>query len=295
MLYSSKRTAPKRKKKIVILSPKMLGIAFILISLFLLLFGSGDDQQIASAPFSRFLLAPVSAIQSVRNFCVDLVGGLKSNLNAKDELAVIKEEVEQLRKENQELLYKLRRHDHYREAFNLPHEEGMPVIIGVVVMRPERMAQSLIINRGVDDGLSVNMPALSQEGLVGRTTRKLTRHRAEVMPITDPRSAVGVYIKGTPYEGILRGTEDGNNLLMTDRFLNTQGDETIVPKPGDIVYTSGHGAVFPRDIRAGVISDATSDKGIVVQPVVDINSVKAIMVLADNELRKEMLSLLDEQ
>ena len=273
----------------------MLGIAFILISLFLLLFGGGDEDEIPSAPFTRFLLAPVSAIQSMRNFCFDVAGGLKDNLNAKEELAALKIEAEQLRTENQELRYKLRRHDHYREAFNLPHEEDMPVVIGVVIMRPERMAQSLIINRGIDDGLGVNMPALTRDGLVGRTTRKLTQHRAEVMPLSDPRSSVGVYIKGTPYEGILRGTEDGTNLIMTDRFLNTQGDETIMPKSGDIVFTSGHGTVFPRDIRAGIISDATSDKGIVVQPVVDINSVKAIMVLADNELRKEMLSLLDEE
>ncbi len=295
MLYFPKHIK-KRRKKIQFLSPKTLGWGLLITSLVFLLFWGVDDTNVSSSPLSRFIHTPVSAIYSLRHFCVVLFSGFQDNFDAKNKLSQLRRENEELRQENQELRYKLRRHEHYREAFELPQEEGMPVVVAIVVLPDDRMTQSLIINRGADDGLDINMPVLTSEGLVGRTTLKMTPHAAQVMPITDPRSGVGVYIAGTPYEGILRGAEDGKQLLLTD-LQSGAGDESIRPKPGDKVLTSGHGRVFPRDIMVGIISDATTstDNALVVNPAVNIQSVKAVMVMTRTQLQDEMLSLLSEE
>lgn len=294
LFYSSKRTIAKRKKKFVLLSPKTLGIGLILISLSLLLFWKAEEPKPFSSPITRCLYAPVSAIQSIRNFCTGIVRNIQDSFQAKTKLVEVQKKLEQLQLENQELRYKLRKHDLYREAFELPREEGMPVVTAIVLMRDNRMTQSLIINRGTMDGLDMNMPVLTNEGLLGRTTQKMTLHAAQVQPITDPRSAVGVYIQGTPYEGILRGSEDGSHMLLTDRFFSGPGDETLFPKPGDKVFTSGHGRTFPKDILAGIISDATSEEGQVVDPVAPISAAKAVMVLTQTQLQQETASLLSE-
>ncbi|MGC9327910.1 MAG: rod shape-determining protein MreC, partial [Candidatus Hinthialibacter sp.] len=293
--HSSKGLIAKRKKKFVLLSPKTLGMGLLFISILLLLFWKEEEPKPFSSSITRCLYAPVSAIQSVRNFCSAIVQNIHNTFQAKAQLAETQEELDRLRLENQELHYKLRRHDHYREAFELPREEGMPVVTSIVLMRDNRMTQSLIINRGTMDGLDMNMPVLTKEGLLGRTTQKLTPHAAQVQPVTDPRSAVGVYIQGTPYEGILRGSEDGSHMILTDQFLSGPGDETLFPQPGDKVFTSGHGRTFPKDILAGIISDATSEDGLVVKPVVPINSVKAVMVLTQTQLQKEMAVLLSSE
>jgi rod shape-determining protein MreC len=295
LFYSPKRPITNRRKKIILLSPKTLCIGLLLISLFFLLFQGTEKFSPPTSPIARFLSVPITAIQSLRNFCVGMANRFQDNFDAKNRLTDLRKEVDDLRQENQELRYKLRRHEHYREAFELKPEEGMPVVTAIVMMMDDRMTKSLIIKRGAEDGLDINMPVLSNEGLVGRITQKITQHAAQVQPLTDPRSAVGVYVKGSPYEGILRGTEDGKNLLLTDLFLSGVGDETIRPKPGDKLYTTGHGLVFPRDILAGVINDATDENNWVVKPVVNINSIKAVMVLTRTQLQEEMLSLLNDK
>lgn len=294
LFYSPKRQTTKRRKKITLLSPRTLCFGLLVISLFFLLFWGNNQSTTPSSSFSRFLYAPVTAMQGLRNFCAGVTSRFQDNFDAKNKLADFRKELDELRVENQDLRYKLRQHDHYREAFELKPEEGMPVVTAIVMMIDDRMTQSLIIKRGIEDGLGINMPVLTNEGLVGRITRKLTQHAAQVQPLTDPRSAVGVYVKGSPYEGILRGTEKGKDLLLTDLYLSGVGDESLRPKPGDKVYTTGHGLVFPRDILAGEITDATSDASWVVKPVVEISSIKAVMVLTRTQLQEEMLSLLNE-
>lgn len=294
LFYSQKRHTTKKKKKIILLSPRTLCFGLLLVSLFFLLFWGSSQPATTSSSVIRFIYAPVAALQSCRNFCAGVVSRFQENFDAKNKLIDIHKELDELRVENQELRYKLRQHENYREAFELKPEEGMPVVTAIVMMIDDRMTQSLIIKRGIEDGLGINMPVLTNEGLIGRTTQKLTQHAAQVQPLTDPRSSVGVYVKESPYEGILRGTENGKDLLLTDLYLSGVGDETRRPQPGDKVYTTGHGLVFPRDILAGEITDVTTDSSWIVKPVVDIDSVKAVMVLTRTQLQEEMLSLLNE-
>lgn len=292
MLFQSKRRSTHRQKKYNYLNPSTLGIVLIVIALWLVLFYDQEQQGSARSPLTRILHFPVSLIQSSRTMAVHTFNEVVDNFRSKKELVKLREELEKLRSENLELRYKLQRHDAYREATNLPRIDSMPSVVATVLMRDIRMVDYLIIDRGKKDGLDVNMPVLSANLVLGRTI-KVTNSAARVQPLSDPRIAIPVYVDGTPYHGILRGSEEGENLLLTDLYLSdTTADEFQTPQPGDVVYTSGIGNVFPADLKAGIVSDATSDLGKVVEPAVDIRSVKAVLVLTDQTLKTEIDQLL---
>ncbi len=215
------------------------------------------------------------------------------NFRAKKELEEARELIAKQNEELTELRYKLRRFESYKAAENMP-DEDYPTVKAIVLNRDNRLTDTLIINRGTRDGLDVNLPVWTTEGLIGRTY-KVSGHFSRIQPITDPGSAVGVWVEGTPYEGILRGTEDGNQLVLTDQHLVSSGSELLVPEPGMRVMTSSRGLVFPENILCGTITDATTEEGMVVETAADINSVQAVYVLANTAMKEEILSLATEE
>ncbi len=290
MLFQPGKRSSGRRKKHSWLSPKTLGAGLMLLSVWLMLYFIRDERSVSSSPLARVILAPASLLQNAHDYGWDLAASLLDNVRAKKELDSLREDMARLQQENLELRYQLRRHEAYRDALDLPREDAVPSLAAIVLFRDNRMALSLIINRGAQDGLEVNLPVWTREGLVGRT-HKITRNHARVQPLTDPRCAIGVYVEDSSYEGILRGAEEGGHLLLTDLHLVSPGGEMMRPQPGQRVFTSGTGFVFPRNLLAGIVADATSDKGYVVTPAVDVQSVKSVLVLLNTKLREDILPL----
>ncbi|HOJ60739.1 MAG TPA: rod shape-determining protein MreC [bacterium] len=291
MRFQTGNRASSRRKKQPWLSPKTLGTGLLLLSTGLMLYFIGEERTLSSSPLSRALLVPAAFLQNAHDSGWRLAVSVLDNFRAKQELDTLREEMARLQQENLELRYQLRRHEAYRDALGLPREEMVPSVAAIVLFRDNRMALSLIINRGAQDGLQVNLPVWTRDGLVGRT-HKITRHHARVQPLTDPRCAIGVYVEDSSYEGILRGSEEGGHLLLTDLHLVSPGGEMMRPQPGQRVFTSGTGLVFPRNLLAGFVSDATSDKGYVVRPAVDVHSVKSVLILLNTPLREDVLPLI---
>ena len=269
-----------------------------------MLFYSSDDAGHNQSPFIRFMMVPVSTIQRIRNFTTESFSQLSDNFKAKSELAELHEAVEKYQLDIMNLNYKLREFEAYREASglvydaqnsNLPgiQDDDIPGIIGIVLVRDNRMTYSLIIDRGINDGLEINQPVTTNVGLVGRIS-ELSSHTARVLPLNDPRSNVGVFIEGTPYEGLLSGMEEGEKLHLSDLHLVSLGEDSMLPEPGDPVYTSGTGRILPRNLLAGIISDVTDETGYLVDPVVDVRSVKSVRILTNTPIQDEIRSLMKD-
>ncbi len=281
------------RKKNSWLSPQLLGIFFVILALILMLLFVPNETRNPSSTLTKIIHKPVAAIQSIRNWFKHTIKNISDNLHAKAELDMLREKFEKVQKENVELRYKLRRHEAYRVAQKLQPEEKFATEPAIVCFRDNRMVNTMIINKGTEAGLTVNLAVMTNSGLVGRTYR-LTPHAARVQLIKDPASAIPVYIEGTTFEGILRGTEEGDYLLITDQYLLDMGDETRTPEPGQAVFTSGTGNVFERDLLTGYIADATSEEGLLVSPAVDFKDVQSVYVILNTPLQKEILSLLSE-
>lgn len=111
---------------------------------------------------------------------------------------------------------------------------------------PNALLRTIIINRGVRDGITVGMPVVTRQGLVGRV-REVSANASQVLLVTDQSSAVSARLQTTRVEGSVIGQLSGNLRL------------TFVPlgegiQEGDLVITSGLGGNFPPDIVIGQVT-----------------------------------------
>lgn len=140
--------------------------------------------------------------------------------------------------------------------------------------------QYIIIDRGTNHGVRYGMPVVTQQGLVGRVDA-LIAGAARVKLITDTTSVVNIRLQSAEIEAQLIGS------LTGDVSLDMIPLDEIV-EPGDVVLTSGLGGNFPPNIFVGqVLSTQRRENALfqtaTVQPIVDFESINAVLVVADFE------------
>ena len=140
--------------------------------------------------------------------------------------------------------------------------------------------QYIIIDKGSDDGLQYGMPVVTQEGLVGRVDAVIAA-ASRVKLITDSTSVVNVLLQTAEIEAQLNGSLTGDVALDMIPL-----DETV--EAGDVVLTSGLGGNYPPNIFVGqVLSVQRRDNALFqtasVQPIVDFNSINAVLVITNFE------------
>jgi rod shape-determining protein MreC len=153
---------------------------------------------------------------------------------------------------------------------------------GVIVRPPGQFDQRVVVDRGHADGVQVNDPVVTAEGLVGQVTRVYTTV-AQVTLVTDEASFVSVLDLKTGASGLLRHSDSGSSIIMDN-----------VPKrdqvgPGDKIITAGWhtpklSSIFPRGIPVGFVSsvnqtDIDPNKAIEVTPFVDFGGLQYMIVL----------------
>ncbi len=108
------------------------------------------------------------------------------------------------------------------------------------------------IDRGFADGIESDMPVLTEEGLVGKTTT-VAKNAATVLLITDENCRVAANIEGTREQGITSGERASGPTLpiLSMRFLS----KTANLQPGQKVYTSGVGGVYPSGLFIGAVKE----------------------------------------
>ncbi|MGH2363206.1 MAG: rod shape-determining protein MreC [Chloroflexota bacterium] len=138
------------------------------------------------------------------------------------------------------------------------------------------------IDRGALDGLKPAMTVISPEGfLVGRLSQ-LDGHRARVLIITNPDSAVAATIvaaAGTT-DDVVDGQLDG-------RLSMSNVQQNVAIAKGDNVVTSGLGGNFPKGLKIGQIatvqkSDVQLFQQAQVAPYCDFGKLSAVEVITNN-------------
>ena len=138
--------------------------------------------------------------------------------------------------------------------------------------------RTVTINRGEEDGIAPEMPVLTDEGLVGRTTT-VSPNIAVVLLISDENCRVAVSVEGTREQGIVTGERvAGVSPLLDLNFLSKQAEL----KPGQKVYTSGVGGVFPSGLFVGTIRSfqvRALDSQAKLAPAVDLAKLEDVFVV----------------
>lgn len=136
------------------------------------------------------------------------------------------------------------------------------------------------INTGSTSGVSVNDPVISGSYLVGIVTEVQPTY-SKVRTLLDPKINVSAYEIRTREEGYASGMSE----LAASGMCRLSGlDTASAVSPGGVVYTSGVGGVFPRDLIVGTVTEVRSSESdissyAVLKPGVDILSLQDVTVI----------------
>jgi len=203
------------------------------------------------------------------------------------EIKNLKKEAEELKLKNQQLLAEnlmLKELKAENEVLRKSLEIGLQKefkLILVETIGKDISQDFLLINKGSKDGLSKNLPVITQQKtLVGKIT-EVYENFAKVMLLTDKESSFDAEIPegGAPIYGIVKGK--GNLKVSLDLIPQ---DKEI--KEGDPVVTSSLGGVFPKGILVGEIkeikkSDVELFQTAEIQPAFDLEELKSLFVILE--------------
>ena len=194
----------------------------------------------------------------------------EDNLNLRREIASLQEEASRLRE-------RAAATDRLRELLNLKEELPYSTLAARVIARdPTNWYRSIVINKGQDDGIAVDMGVMTPTGAVGRVV-KVQRQLAVVLLLIDRNNAVTGLVQRTRDEGIVEGTEKG---LAWIKYLPLLSNVKV----GDIVITSGMAGGFPRGLPIGRITrierrEAELFLSAEIQPETDFGRLEEVLVI----------------
>ncbi|MDQ2659659.1 MAG: rod shape-determining protein MreC [Verrucomicrobiota bacterium] len=139
--------------------------------------------------------------------------------------------------------------------------------------------RTITINRGKQDGIDSDMPVVTEEGLVGKTTT-VSDSISIVLLVSDENCRVAVTVEGTREQGITSGERIAGALtpLLDLNFLSKQANL----QPGQKAYTSGVGGVFPSGLLIGTVKDykvRELDGQARLLPAVDLSKLQDVFVV----------------
>jgi rod shape-determining protein MreC len=206
--------------------------------------------------------------------------GLKSLEQLERENAALQVENRTLRATNQGLRDAEHEVNRLRHALNYRERSVFKLIAAEVVTRDSSTWwRTVTIDRGKRDGIQADMPVATDVGLVGKITT-VSDSISVVLLISDENCKVAASVEGSREQGIVSGERviAGLNPFLNLNFLSKQADL----KPGQKVYTSGVGGVFPSGLLIGVVKTfrvRELDGQAQLTPAVDLSHLEDVFVV----------------
>ncbi len=199
----------------------------------------------------------------------------------------MQEENEKLKQKNSELEQSLREleiikseNNTLKEYVNLKekYNEFQTVPAYVINKDISNYNDTIIINVGSKDGVEVNMPVISEKGLVGHII-SVTESTAKVETIIDTASTISCVITTSRDMLIARGTLNSSSTLKAT-YIPTNA--TILE--GDKIETSGLGGIYPKGIHIGTIKQVVNTKNItdryaIIETAVNFEKLETVLVI----------------
>lgn len=244
---------------------------------------------------SRFSFAPVrnalgyvvvpfqNGINQAGTWMNDQKKGFQSMKSLAEENEKLKEQVEELKVKNSNLVQDQEEAERLRALYNLDQEYSEYDKIGAQVIGKDtgNWYSTFIINRGSEDGVETDMNVIADGGLVGIVTGT-GAHWATVRSIIDDSSNVSASVTSISQNCMVTG-----DLEMMDegkiRFIQLTDKENQVQE-GDKVVTSSVSNKFLKGILIGYISEVQDDsnnltKNGTIIPAVDFSDIQEVLVI----------------
>jgi rod shape-determining protein MreC len=221
-------------------------------------------------PFQKASAFIFGGIGGLWNGYFNLVGARRENEFLKDENARLKIE---LLKKDEEAVDGRR----LREILNL--KTSLPsatVAANVIGGEGTPWFRQVTIDKGSMDGVSLNSPVITPQGVVGRVI-SLGPTAAIVQVITDGNAGLGAMLANSRANGEIRGQNGEFCRLDSISGLNEV-------KVGEQVLTSGLDGIYPKGVLIGTVSQVLIGSGatlhqISVKPSAPIDRLEEVLVL----------------
>lgn len=146
----------------------------------------------------------------------------------------------------------LRENAQLRAHFGWERQEAWKMrLASVIAHDPANWWHVITIDAGSRDGIKVNMPAVTSEGLVGRVSA-VSYTTSQVALIGNPDCKVSAVVEKTGDTGVITGSATAlDNTLVTLSFLSANNNI----KPGQRVVASGEGGIFKKGLVIGQVAE----------------------------------------
>jgi rod shape-determining protein MreC len=222
-----------------------------------------------------------------------LTGSVHQLTNRATESVTTKEQLarqnEYLRRENEELKIQLQQdaamtneNARLRGLVGWPRQTRWQVKLGRVIARdPANWWRSVEIDLGTRDGVKLNYPVLTSEGLVGRI-QSAGQTRSQVILLGSPDLRVAALVQPGGETGVINAgasSPQENNMVDLDYLSGSS-----LVRPGYNVVTWGAGGVFPAGIIIGKVVDVrVKEYGLAVEARVklaaDLSALQEVWVM----------------
>jgi rod shape-determining protein MreC len=178
----------------------------------------------------------------------------------------LKEENDRLKMRIQQTETVRLENDGLRKMLGFPEQSPWKLIPARIIARdPSQWWRTAEINVGRRDGVFVNAPILTPEGLVGKVSATKGGW-SRIILLGDANCQAAAQVLETGEHGIIKAfPRDPTIVTMT--YLSKGNDarpgQTVISsglqlRPGNLVHSSGLGGVFPKGIPVGQIMDVKS-------------------------------------
>jgi rod shape-determining protein MreC len=192
------------------------------------------------APFWAVVRAPIDAVGEAADSVGAYLGAVSRNRRLEAELASANKALQAAAADRQ-ALRQLKRLQRVAEP-----QRRLIVSARIVSATPGSVVRTALISAGASQGVRTGQPAISADGLIGRTI-EVGRHSARLLLLADPASRVPVIITRTGEAALVSG-DNTPQLLLTDR-----AGADVPLMAGDRLMTSGEGGIYPPGIPVGTI------------------------------------------
>ncbi len=188
-------------------------------------------------------------------------------------------EVSRLLAENARLEEYRLQNERLRHLLDFQQTSSYITVAGEIIARdPSNWLGTMTIDKGTARGVKKDVAVITSEGLVGKVLAATAR-TATVLPIIDPRSAVGGMIQRTRALVLVEGAPGVPGMCLV-KPLTPESDI----REGDRVLSSGLGGVYPKGLLIGEVSKVFEGKygvgkAAYLRPVVDFSRLEEVLVI----------------
>jgi len=249
----------------------LLIVLFIVLNLTTVTKGIRNVFYLISAPAQKALWG---AGDNVSDF-LETIAKIKNLKRETDELKLKNQELlaenvslNELKKENKIL----------REALEVGLKEEFKLALAEIIGK-DISQDSILINRGLIDGISKDLPVITQEKLLVGKINEVYENFSKVILISNKKSSFDAKISEAEIYGVVKGR--GNFKL----FLSLVPQEKEIKK-GDLVITTVLGRIFPKGLLVGEIkevkkSDIEPFQEAEIKPAYNVKEIDTLFVITN--------------